>query len=75
MEYEGNKANSYRWLEIKNVSNYPTHCIYHMECGENKITFDQFNARAHKTNPNGVKLITAAIAPRRAMVVSLLTEK
>lgn len=56
MDYEGNKANSYRWLRVKNVSKYPTMGIYHMECGENKITFKQFAIRANKACPTGKKL-------------------
>jgi len=57
MDHKTNQANSYRWLEITNVSNQPTNCIYHKECGENKISFEQFKARAYSNSPNGTKLI------------------
>ena len=53
---ETGKYTSYRWLKIRNVTNIPSNYIYHMESGENKISFDSLDFRAYEYNYKGARL-------------------
>ncbi len=47
---------SYRFLTIKNVSEYNTYCIIHKECGENKTEFQKMRVRARLNDIKGERL-------------------